>query len=314
MKRRDFIMAGLAGGAALTAFSCKKRAKSGGEPIPRRALGKTGERLSIIGFGGIVVMDEEPKTAARLVADAVERGVNYFDVAPSYGNAQEMLGPAFQPFRKNCFLACKTTERGKAGAENELNESLRILRTDHVDLYQLHALSSLDDVDKAFGPAGAMEVFTRARQEGKTRFLGFSAHSEEAALAAMARFDFDTILFPVNFACWFAGNFGPRALARAMEKGMGILALKALAQGPVAEGESKPHPKCWYRPIEDASLQALALRFTLSQGVTAAIPPGQPQFFLRALDIAADATPVTEEEIRILKDRAEAIEPIFKTG
>jgi predicted aldo/keto reductase-like oxidoreductase len=313
MKRRDFIKAGLAGGAVLSAFSCMKRSKSDGGSLPRRVLGKTGESLSIIGFGGIVVMDEEPKTAERMVAEAVERGVNYFDVAPSYGNAQEKLGPAFQPFRKNCFLACKTTEREKAGAEKELNESLKILRTDHVDLYQLHALSSMDDVEKAFGPGGAMEVFVKARQDGKTRFLGFSAHSEEAALAAMERFDFDTILIPVNYACWFAGNFGPKALAKAKDKGMGILALKALAEGPVRQGESKPYPKCWYRPIEDPSIQALALRFTLSQGVTAAIPPGQPHFFQRALDIARDAAPITEEEIRILTDRAKTIEPIFKT-
>jgi len=312
MKRRDFIMAGLAGGAALSACSCMKRAKSPAGSFPKRQLGKTGESLSIIGMGGIVVMDEEPATAARMVADAVDRGVNYFDVAPSYGNAQEKLGPALEPFRKNCFLACKTTEREKAGAEKELNESLRILRTDHVDLYQLHAISSLEDVEKAFGPGGAMEVFLKARQEGKTRFLGFSAHSEEAALAAMDRFAFDTILFPVNFACWFGGNFGPQALARAKEKGMGILALKGMAHSSVREGESKPYKKCWYRPIEDAPLQALALRFTLSQGVTSAIPPGEPRFFQRALEIARNAAPVTELEIAILTDRAKTIQPVFK--
>jgi predicted aldo/keto reductase-like oxidoreductase len=312
MKRRVFIMAGLAGGAALSAFSCMKRAKSRNEPLPRRSLGRTGESLSIIGFGGIVVMDEEPRTAARMVADAVEHGVNYFDVAPSYGNAQEKLGPALEPFRKNCFLACKTTEREKAGAEKELNESLKILRTDHVDLYQLHAISSLEDVEKAFGPGGAMEVFLKARQEGKTRFLGFSAHSEEAAFAAMDRFAFDTILFPVNFACWFGGNFGPQVLARAGEKGMGILALKAMAHSAVREGESKPYKKCWYRPIEDFQLQALALRFTLSQGVTAAIPPGEPGFFQRALEIARDATPITEKEIALLANRAKTVEPVFK--
>jgi predicted aldo/keto reductase-like oxidoreductase len=313
MKRRDFLMAGLAGGAALSAFSCRKSTTSQAGPLPRRILGKTGESLSIIGMGGIVVMDDDPKTAARMVSDAVDRGVNYFDVAPSYGNAQEKLGPALEPFRKNCFLACKTTEREKAGAEKELNGSLKLLRTDHVDLYQLHALSSLQDVEKAFGPGGAMEVFVKARQEGKTRFLGFSAHSEEAALAAMDRFAFDTILLPVNFACWFGGKFGPAVLARAREKGMGILALKAMAHSLVREGETKPYKKCWYRPIEDEPLQALALRFTLSQGVTAAIPPGEPRFFLRALEIARDAAPITEKETALLADRAKTVESVFRT-
>jgi hypothetical protein len=178
MRRREFIKAGIAGGAAVTAMAgmhCKawKHGASEGQ-LPRRVLGRTGERLSVIGFGGIVVMDEEQSAANRFVAEAVERGVNYFDVAPSYGNAQEKLGPALKPYRKACFLACKTTEREKTGVEKELNESLRILQTDHVDLYQLHALTTLDDVEKAFGPGGAKErpgfsVFPRIPKRRRSR-------------------------------------------------------------------------------------------------------------------------------------------------
>ena len=164
-----------------------------------------------------------------------------FDVAPSYGNAEEMLGPALEPYRKDVFLACKTTERKKEGARKELEQSLKNLQTDHFDLYQLHAVTTLEDVDTILGKGGAMETFLEARDEGKVRFLGFSAHSVEAAMALMDRFDFDTILFPFNFATWYAGNFGPQVMEKAKEKGMGILALKAMAWRPWEEGEEKNH-------------------------------------------------------------------------
>ena len=106
------------------------------------------------------------------------------------------------------------------------------MRTDHFDLYQLHAVTTRDDVETIFAPGGAMETFVAARKAGKVRFLGFSAHSVEAALALIDRFAFDTILFPVNFATWHAGNFGPQVLAAAQEKGMGILASRRWRAGP----------------------------------------------------------------------------------
>src|SRR6266545_2218329 len=102
--------------------------------MERRELGRTGEALSIVGFGGIVVMDVEPPEASRLVAEAIDRGVNYFDVAPSYGNAEERLGPALEPYRDQVFLACKTGKRTKTAAAAELRESLGRMRTDHFDL------------------------------------------------------------------------------------------------------------------------------------------------------------------------------------
>lgn len=102
--------------------------------LERRSLGRTGETLSILGFGGIVVRDATPAEADRRVGEAVDRGVNYFDVAPSYGDAEEKLGPALEPHRDGAFLACKTTEREAAGARAELEQTLKRLRTDHLDL------------------------------------------------------------------------------------------------------------------------------------------------------------------------------------
>ena len=114
----------------------------------------------------MVVKDVTPKEAANFVARAVERGVNYFDVAPYYGNAQQRLGTVSKPYRQ-CFLACKTLHRDAAGAARELNRSLRLLKTDSFDLYQLHALTDVDEVEECFGPGGAMEGSSRPSRRAK---------------------------------------------------------------------------------------------------------------------------------------------------
>ncbi|MCL5096259.1 MAG: aldo/keto reductase [Candidatus Omnitrophica bacterium] len=280
--------------------------------MERRSLGKTGEKLSLIGFGGIVVMNASPSEAEQRVNQAIEYGVNYFDVAPSYGNAEERLGPALEPHRGKVFLACKTTQRSKDGAASELDQSLKRLRTDHVDLYQFHAVTTQEDVDGIFGPGGAMEAFQAAKNSGKTRFIGFSAHSVEAALAMMERHDFDTLLFPINFATWYAGNFGPQVLAKAQEKGMGILALKAMAKQPWPAGAPHTHPKCWYQPLDTPNEAMIGLRFTLSHPVTAAIPPGDESLFKMALGLASQFTPLTKSEAEEIKKKAMNGIPIFR--
>jgi predicted aldo/keto reductase-like oxidoreductase len=312
MKRRKFIENATLGGLALGFSSFDKPNLKDGAGIPRRSLGKTGEKLSIIGFGGIMLNDYPQEYANELVAKAFDAGINYFDIAPSYGNAQSKLGPALKTYRDQCFLACKTAERDASGAEKQLNESLSIFNTDHFDLYQLHALSSTEDVEKVFGAGGAMEVFIRAKQQGKVRFLGFSAHSVDAALLAMQKFDFDTILFPINFNCWNNGDFGPQVFETAKSKGMGILALKAMALTLLKEGEKKPYKNVWYRPVQDDELVRLALRYTLSKDITAAIPPGDAGFFWKAVEVARDFKPVTTAEIDQLGKLASGNPPLFK--
>lgn len=287
-----------------------QRLKDAGR-LERRSLGRTGESLSIIGFGGIVVSETTPEQAAARVAHAIERGVNYFDVAPSYGNAEERLGPALAPYRKDVFLACKTLMRDRAGATAELERSLARLQTDRFDLYQLHAVTEPADVEKIFAKGGAIEAFEAARKAGKVRFLGFSAHSVAAALALMERFAFDTILFPINFATWHAGNFGPQVLAAAQRRQMGILALKSMARRPWPEGATRTHEKCWYEPLADATAAREGLRFTLSHPVTAAIPPGDETLFGLALDLAADFEPLTAAEAEAIKIKGLATTPLF---
>jgi len=315
MHRREFVVRATGAGAALSIFPAglsglEREQGPGG--LERRALGKTGEKLSVIGFGGIVVMNATTEQAAERVRAAVEAGVNYFDVAPSYGNAEDMLGPALEPHRKGVFLACKTQGRTKDAANAELESSLRKMRTDHFDLYQHHAVTKKADALKILGPGGAMEAFAAAKKAGKVRFVGFSAHSVEAATALMDGYAFDTILFPVNYATWHAGGFGPQVLAKAKEKGMGILCLKAMAKGPWPEGAPKRYAKCWYEPLDTPEDAAMGLRFTLSHPVTAAVPPGDETLFAMALKIAAGFQPLAPAEVEAIKARGLAAAPLFR--
>jgi aryl-alcohol dehydrogenase-like predicted oxidoreductase len=246
------------------------------------------------------------------VRAAIEAGVNYFDVAPSYGNAEDMLGPALEPHRKGVFLACKTQGRTKDAANAELESSLRKMRTDHFDLYQHHAVTKKADALTILGPGGSMEAFEAAKKAGKVRFVGFSAHSVEAAAALMDGYAFDTILFPFNYATWHAGSFGPQVLAKAKEKGMGILCLKAMAKGPWPEGAKKRYAKCWYEPLDAPEDATMGLRFTLSHPVTAAIPPGDETLFAMALKIAAGFEPLAPAEVEAIKTKGLAAAPLFR--
>jgi len=316
MDRREFLTtaAGAATAAALgLCHTGEALAQSSGR-IPRRRLGKTGRMLSIIGFGGIVVMGHEQEEANRFVAEAFERGVNYFDVAPSYGDgeAEAKLGPALRPYRKRSFLACKTGRRDRSGAEAELNQSLKRLQTDYFDLYQLHALTTMDDLDRALAKDGAIQAFLAAKKDGRIRHIGFSAHSVEVALAAMDRFDFDTILFPINFVLYHQANFGPQVVKKAKEKGMGILALKAMArqQWP-RDAKRDEYPKCWYQPVTDPAEASLAVRFTLSEPITAAVPPGDIRLFRMAMEAGARFKPLDKTERQTLVDRSAGLRPIF---
>lgn len=306
MDRRKFLKTGFASSVALSHLKADAT-------IPKRAYNKDVE-LSIIGFGGIVVMGTAQSRANQIVAEAIDRGINYFDVAPSYGDgeAEEKLGNALTQYRKNVFLACKCERRDSSGARKQLETSLKRLRTDHFDLYQFHAVASMKDVDEILAPGGAGELFVKARKEGLVRYLGFSAHNAEAAIALMDRYKFDSVLFPVNYVTWSQGHFGPQILAKAKEKGVARLALKAMAETKWNQGEAHDYPKCWYRPIEDPELARKALRFTLSEDITAAIPPGDERLYRIALEAGPNLQPLSASERRQLLTSAKGVTPIFQ--
>lgn len=277
-----------------------------------RTLGKTDLTLSVIGFGGIVVMDEPQDVANRHVAEAFDAGITYFDVAPQYGDAQQKLGPALQPYRGRSVLACKTGERSADKARKELDDSLKKLRTDHFDLYQLHAVSSLDEARRILAPGGAIETFLEAKQSGKARYIGFSAHDQDAALHLIASGHFDSVLFPLNYVVMEQGTFGPALLDAANTQGIGILALKAIARTRVPAGAERPFAKCWYAPEDRSDVAHLMLRYTLNlPGVTAALPPGDPGLFRMALGFADELDPLTDAELSQLNDAVADEQPLF---
>ena len=311
MDRREFL--GAAAASALTAAT----AYNLNSPLPRRPY-KNGIELSIISFGGIVVCGLPQAEASRRVAEAYDHGVNYFDCAPAYfnGEAEQKLGEALKPYRQKVFLAEKTGHRDAKGAREDLERTLERFHTDHVDLYQFHAVSSMDDVDKILASGGAAETFLLAKKEGKARHLGFSAHNAPAALRLMDALDLDSVLFPVNVNAWEYGGFGPQILAKAKSKGMARMALKALAFGKwpaeLKENDRK-YPKCWYQPIDDREMARLALRFTLNQDVTAAVPPGDERIFDLALELASQPLPqLNAEELYGLKKSISSREPVFR--
>lgn len=317
MKRREFISKAALAAPVFSLFpadlSFITREPSTSGKIEKRSLGKTGVMLSMIGFGGIIVKDATPEDAASIVKFAIDAGINHFDVAPSYGDAEIKLGPALEPYRKGVFLSCKTTKRTKDDARKELEQSLKNLRTDHFDLYQLHAVTSMEDVKTIFAPGGALETFKEAQKEGKIKYIGFSAHSVEAAMALMNGFDFDSIMFPFNFATWNAGNFGPQVLELALKKQMGIIALKAMAKGPWPQGADRSkYKKCWYEPLLGEDDIRMGLRFTLSHPVTNAITPGEAELFKIAVNMHDKLSPLSKKEVAEIKLRASSQTPLFK--
>jgi aryl-alcohol dehydrogenase-like predicted oxidoreductase len=317
MKRRSFLKAGLCGCLGLPGFPGGLAAGSQGRsisriPLMRRALGRTGEALSVLGLGGMALSGESPELAAAVVREAVDSGINYIDVAPSYGDAEELLGPALKPYRDQVFLACKTQNRDRQGVLEELDRSLLRLQTDRIDLFQFHAFTTAREVEETLGRRGGLAAVAQAKEAGKVRFIGFSAHSEEAALRAMDLFDFDTVLFPVNYVCYFKSDFGPEVVRRARNLGLGILAIKALARQPWPDDSLRPHwAKCWYQPVTAPEEADLALRFTLSQPVTSAIPPGDIRLFRRAIEIARSFVPLQDGELRRLRRLSAGLTPLF---
>jgi len=283
--------------------------------VPRRVLGRTGQKLSVVGFPGLALVHyEQPECTAGL-RSALERGINYFDVAPAYGRGQceTKMGIGLEGVpRDSYFLSCKTNKRDKAEARKELDHSLELLKTDHFDLYQLHHLRWKDEVEQVLGPSGALETLAQARKEGKVKYLGFSAHTTKAALQVMQGFRFDSVMFPINFVEQLQYGFGKDVLDLAKEQGVAVLAIKAMSFGGWPAGAQRTR-KWWYRSAEEPQEVDLALRFALSQpGVVAAIPPSFLDLLDKAIEAAKRLQPITPAELNRLGELAPSCVSIFQ--
>ena len=227
MQRRGFFGAVFSG---LASAAGARAAKPKAGDLQARVLGKTGQNLTVIGMGGarfhLLPFDE----GVSLVRRAYDLGINYFDMARSYwdGRAEEVYGAAIPPFRKNIFLTTKSGERTRQGAERELETSLKLMKTDYVDLWQLHGVNQKQDMDKFSRPGGALEAFVAAKKAGKCRYIGFTGHADPALNLEMLRnYDgFDTMLMPLHAADTAYLSFEKGALPAAVERGIGILGMK----------------------------------------------------------------------------------------
>jgi predicted aldo/keto reductase-like oxidoreductase len=177
--------------------------------------------------------------AKAITQRAYELGINYFDTARIYwnGRSEEVYGDVLPPFRKHIFLTTKSPERTRKGAEADLEKSLRALKTDHVDLWQIHQVSTMDEVDQIFAPGGAIEAFEAAKKAGKCRFIGFTGHHDpQVHLAMLKRYDkYDTILMPLHAADPAYQSFEKNVLPIAVERGMGIQGMKSTANSKLLQ-------------------------------------------------------------------------------
>lgn len=240
MRRRNFVGGAFAGLATLKHSAHGSAIKPG--DIPKRTFGKTGEKLTIVGQAGgrfPLISFEEAKTVTRR---AYELGVNYFDNAHSYwdGRSEEVYGEVLPAFRKEVFITTKTSERTREGAERELHVSLKRLKTDYIDLWQIHAVATIEEVEKIFGPNGAIEAFEAAKKSGKCRFIGFTGHHDpEIHLAMLERYtNFDTILMPLHAADPSYLSFQTQVLGEARKQNLGIQAMKCLANSKLLQSFS----------------------------------------------------------------------------
>ena len=279
-----------------------------------RKFGRTGFEISAITYGGIVSMDDGQSASDRYVSWAIDQGVNYFDVAPSYGDAEEKLGNSLKPYRSRVRLACKTAERLRAGAEKELLKSQKLLHTDYFDIYQLHGIANMQEVETAFGPGGVMEMVSTLKQRGIAANVGITAHNEDAALKCLELYDFDTVLFPFNWFMNMAHGMGSRLIKAAKERGMGVVCMKAFIERKWDSEEERMascFPKSWCKPIdvEDVPFGVAAMKYALSLGVDTLIPPGNYASFSFAVDHIDEClnNPLTDADRSLLQQKLELV-------
>jgi aryl-alcohol dehydrogenase-like predicted oxidoreductase len=207
-----------------------------GIALPRRPLGRTGHEATLFGLGGEGILRTFGRhaKAVPVIHRALDLGVNYFDSAPAYAESLDYYGAALGERRRDVFLASKTQERSRDGSLRLLDDTLRRLRTDHLDLWQLHDLRTASDLDRIFARGGAIEALVQARAEGRVRFLGLTGHHDPTILLeAMRRFDFETVLVALNAADIHRLSFIQAVLPEAARRGMGVIGMKVAAQGAI---------------------------------------------------------------------------------
>lgn len=284
-----------------------------------RPLGTAGHDSSVLTFGAIALDFLSQSEANEMVEDVLAAGVNHFDVAPTYGDAELKLAPKLGEHRDEIFLGCKTQERTYNGAWGELHRSLKRLDTDHIDLYQFHAVTRYDELETIVGEGqgangddpGALAAFEDAKQDGLVDHIGLTSHGDPSVIrTAMRRIDgLETVMFPMNYT--LSSKDGPEydyeaVLDLAEERGIGTLGIKAFAKGPWPDDldvDDRPYDT-WYEPYDEKDELVACLRFALSQGLTSITNAGDPALVPAILDAAADYEPLSADEQESLIEAA----------
>lgn len=268
--------------------------------IPTRILGKTGEKVTILGLGGegILRTFDFDNEAYGLVNRAIDLGVNYFESARAYSGSEYYYGLSLGERRKDIFLTSKSHARDREGALAHLSETLKNMKTDHLDLWQVHDVRSDQDVEAIFGPKGAIEAFIWAKQNGLTRYIGVTGHHDPEILRkCLSMFDFDTVLMPVNPAEPSHDSFLDIVLPDALEKDMGIICMKVYFRGLA---QKIP----WFESMSPF------FRFALSQPVsTAVIGCDNIRHIEENVQIASNFEPMTPED---MKELVAAVRPFAR--
>ena len=280
-----------------------------------RRFGRTGHQSTVAIFGAAAFWEVEQKEADRVMEMIIAAGVNHIDVAPSYGQAELRIGPWMKHERERFFLGCKTMERSREGAWRELHKSLELLQTDHFDLYQCHAVTTMDELDSLFVKGGTMEAMIQARERGLTKFLGITGHGADTPriqLEALRRFDFDSVTFPLNFVQLAIPDFRKNAeeLIRVCRaKNAGTMIIKSITKGPW--GDKQHTATTWYEPFDLMEEIQNAVNFVLSHDVTGLCTAGDTRLLPMVLKACENFTSLTDTEREAMITRGARLEPLF---
>jgi len=282
--------------------------------MKKRRFGRTNHESTVAIFGAAAFSKVTQKEADQTMELVIASGINHIDVAPSYGHAEKLLGPWMETERDRFFLGCKTMERTKKGAHDELRRSLDLLRTDSFDLYQFHSVGNMADLDLITSPGGSLEAVVRAREEGLLKYIGITGHGLEVPgvlLEALRRFDFDSVLFPINFILFDDPDYRKLAeelLAQCAKRDIGSMIIKSIARGPW--GDKQRTQATWYQPFTDKEMIQKCINFTLSQPITGICTSGDIYLLPTVIDACENFQELPPVEQAALITGASDYEPL----
>jgi len=280
--------------------------------MEKRRLGKTGQMSSVVTFGAAALWAATEAQTEAAIELAMGRGVNHVDVAPTYGQAEACLGPWLEKHHSEVYLACKTNVRSKAGTWESMRLSLERLRVDHFDLFQFHGVNDIEALNVILGPGGALEAVLEAKEQGLLRHIGITGHRPFVLVDAIQRFDFDTVLFPLNrVLAAHRNDYTDFSILvdQARQKDIGMIAIKSVAKRPW-QGQMHAY-KTWYEPFDQQDEIDKCLWYTLGQGVTTAAMPADTSLWPLVIDAAERLRPLSEREQEEVVAEVRHHRPIF---